>query len=278
MHKGKPTLDGEEASLKGLQPLFKWPGGKRRILSTLAGLIPLTFNRYFEPFLGGGALYFHLHPGRARLSDRNSELINCYIQVRDNVEAVIQKLHRWPNSEATYYAVRHHSPKDLTDAAARFLYLTSLSFNGIYRVNLRGEFNVPYGYKTHLIPCDSSRLRLYSQAMADAKLSCKDFKIALSSAKAGDVVYLDPPYTVAHGNNGFLKYNERIFSWPDQERLCHVATRLADRGAKVIVSNADHPSVLALYKEFSSIAVPRASVIAADSTARRAITERLFFN
>lgn len=169
--------------------------------------------------MGGGALYFALQPRRAVLADNNADLINCYQQVRDRPHRVIDWLSRMRNSEEHYYRIRQEAPEDPVKRAARLIYLTTLSFNGIFRVNRNGEFNVPYGRKTHVQPCDPARILAASAALSAARLVAADFETAIGAAQKSDVIYLDPPYTVAHGNNGFLKYNARIFSWDDQVRL-----------------------------------------------------------
>jgi len=258
-------------------PLLKWPGGKRRLLNSILPLVPRSFNRYFEPFLGGGALFFALAPKCAYLSDKNGELINTYAQVRDNPEAVIRKLCRLKNNEETYYTVRSSRPSSDVGRAARLIYLTTLAFNGIYRENLRGVFNVPYGFKTHLNPCDEHRIRETSRVLQHAYTREADFHTALKGARLGDLVYLDPPYTVAHGSNGFLKYNSKIFSWDDQLRLANLAKKLADKGCTVIVSNASHASIRNLYGGFSEKLIERNSVIAASSNYRAQVTESVYF-
>ncbi len=128
------------------EPLLKWPGGKRALLKEILPLFPTSFNRYYEPFIGGGAAFFALRPSEAILADNNPDLINCYEQVRDNPRVVIDHLREMPNTERDYYAVRASAPQERAAQAARFIYLCTLSFNGIYRVNLKGVFNVPYGY------------------------------------------------------------------------------------------------------------------------------------
>lgn len=175
-------------------------------------------------------MYFALRPRIAILADNNPDLVNCYVQVRDNPEKVIHYLRRLRNTEEEYYRIRRSSPRKPEAKAARLIYLTTLSFNGIHRLNLKGQFNVPYGHKTHVGPCDESKICAISAILAGAELLCADFEAALSAAGRGDVVYLDPPYTVAHGNNGFLKYNAKIFSWQDQLRLANVARDLSQRG------------------------------------------------
>jgi DNA adenine methylase len=258
-------------------PLIKWAGGKRRLLSDVRQFLPRDFSRYYEPFLGGGALFFSLLPTVARLSDANRELIEMYIEVRDNVESLIGALRRLRNSEEDYYRVRASVPRTGAGKAARLIYLCTLSFNGIYRQNLRGEFNVPYGYKTHLKHYEIDRLRETSMCLQGREILNQDFERAVGNARAGDLVYFDPPYTVAHGNNGFVKYNAKIFSWDDQKRLARTALRLKRLGCHVIISNADHPSIRELYPEFDVHEAERFSVMSASSEFRRPVRECLFY-
>lgn len=260
-----------------LRPLLKWPGGKRALAESIVALLPRAANRYYEPFLGGAAIFFAIRPTKATLSDTNNELINLYENVRDSPVELIALLKTYKNTEADYYQIRHQTPRTPLRRAARLLYLTTLAFNGLHRVNLEGRFNVPYGHKTHLLPYDETRILAASRALARADLRVADFEITTSRARAGDVVYFDPPYTVAHGNNGFLKYNERIFSWADQVRLAAHAHTLAHRGCCVIVSNADHRSINALYRDFKCIKVNRFSRIAASSEFRKPITEKIYY-
>ncbi|WP_082538961.1 Dam family site-specific DNA-(adenine-N6)-methyltransferase [Lysobacter sp. Root494] len=257
-------------------PLIKWPGGKRALVPKLIEHFPARFNRYYEPFFGGGALFFALQPAKAVLSDINQDLINCYRRVKEQPDDLIKALKRLRNSEEDYYRVRESKPRTELTKAARLLYLTRLSFNGIHRVNLRGEFNVPYGYKTHLDSVDDDLLRCTSDVLQNAKLEHGDFEETTAGAQPGDLVYFDPPYTVAHANNGFVKYNEHIFSWADQIRLAKHARALAAKGCHVFVSNAHHDSIDELYSGTRKIVIERFSVIAASSTHRRKITESLF--
>jgi DNA adenine methylase len=260
-----------------LPPLIKWAGGKRRLLHDIAEMVPARFSRYYEPFLGGGAVFFSLLPPAATLSDTNGELIEMYTQVRDCPEEVLSRLRRMPNSGQDYYRIRSMKPRTSAGKAARFIYLCTLSFNGIYRQNLKGEFNVPYGYKTHLNPCDALVLEKISGSLQGKTLLEGDFEEATSTAQEGDFVYFDPPYTVAHGNNGFIKYNAKIFSWADQKRLASVASRLKKAGCSVLVSNADHSSIRELYSDFQTHVIERHSVMAASSEFRRPVRECLFY-
>ncbi|HEX6370934.1 MAG TPA: Dam family site-specific DNA-(adenine-N6)-methyltransferase [Longimicrobium sp.] len=259
-------------------PLLKWPGGKRRLLRHIQPLLPAEFGTYYEPFAGSAALFFRIGPAEGVLSDTNSELINCYTQVRDNPDAVNNALSMLPSTEHDYYRIRALHPEDDVERAARFIYLTTLSFNGIYRTNQEGHFNVPFGFRPHLHPKPAGVIQQTSAALAGTELRCMDFEAALEDAAAGDLVYLDPPYTVAHGHNGFLRYNARIFSWADQHRLAALARTLSDRGCHVIVSNADHQSICDIYAGFRMVRIERQSSIAASQVHRRRITECVFLS
>lgn len=272
------TLEAPTNIRPPVQPLLKWAGGKRWLTKELLALFPARARRYYEPFLGGAAAFFAFQPKDSTLSDANAELINCYEQVRDHPEAVLRILGRFGNSEKSYYKVRGMQPASPVERAARLLFLTTLSFNGIFRQNLEGVFNVPYGHKVHLDPADPGKILSASKALQSSTLLCADFEHATRTAKRGDLIYFDPPYTVAHGNNGFVKYNAKIFSWEDQIRLASVAERLRARGCFVFVSNADHDSIRELYAGFDVRTISRHSKIAASRAYRKPITECLFFN
>jgi DNA adenine methylase len=257
-----------------IEPFLKWPGGKRLLAPALIQLTPKAFGRYFEPFVGSGALFFALQPQRAFLSDSNEQLIECYQEVRDNCDEVIEELRRLRNSNVDYYRTRKANPTKPAARAARLIYLIKLSFNGIYRVNRStGRFNVPYGWRTEREVLEEDKLRSASRVLHRAKTVCGDFDAVLKMAKAGDLVYLDPPYTLAHTNNGFVRYNQRLFSWADQVRLARSAAELAARGVHVIVSNAPHVSIIKLYPGFARTRVKRSSQIAADPSYRGSVTE-----
>jgi len=256
-------------------PAFRWAGGKRRLLSQIVPLLPKKYNHYYEPFCGGAALFFHLRPSIATLGDKNEDLINCYRQVKNRCEDVIDVLQGFKNTKRNYYEIRKANPQDRVERAARFIYLVELSFNGLYRVNKDGNFNVPYGYKTKK-KFDFDQIRYASKALADVKLVHGDFETTVAQAQAGDLIYFDPPYTVAHGNNGFVQYNEKIFSWDGQLRLARLANELADRGCIVVISNAEHSSIKSIYGNFTSHAVTRHSGIGAAAAARKHISEFVF--
>jgi DNA adenine methylase len=258
------------------RPFLKWAGGKRLLLKHIRPHVPQKFGRYFEPFLGGGALFFELIPREAFVSDMNPELINTYVQIRDNVDELIARLQQLAISAETFYKIRSVVPDDPMDRAVRFMYLNRTAYNGLYRVNLNGEFNVPFGCKPGTVLCQEDTLRAASLSLRGATISVTDFQTAVEPVNGGDFVYCDPPYTVKHNNNGFRKYNERIFSWADQVRLANVAHQLVKRGAHVIVSNAHHQDLVELYPGFQPVVVTRPSVIGGNLSVRGRIQEYLF--
>lgn len=259
------------------KPFLKWAGGKRWLSKILPSYLPESYKRYIEPFLGGGAIFFTLSPNSSFLSDVNSELINAYISIRDHPKEIylgLDDLNKRHNHDL-YYSIRGSKPKDNIESALRFLYLNRTCWNGLYRVNRRNEFNVPIGTKTSVLFEDDNFFAI-SKALKNAELSAVDFEVAIDSASEGDLLYIDPPYTVKHNFNGFLKYNQSIFSWDDQIRLHDALVRAKYRGCHIIVSNADHQSVHSLYSDFSeTYTIPRASVIAGKSKARGLTSELL---
>jgi DNA adenine methylase len=256
------------------EPFLKWAGGKRLLLPQLLPLIRRPDNRrtYYEPFVGGGAVFFALRPRRAILADSNPNLIQAYEAVRDQVDQVVSALRRLRHCEAEYYRVRSSKPREAHTKAARFIYLNKTCFNGLYRENLDGVFNVPFGrHETSLVTCDVGQLLAASGALATASLRVADFEETVSTARAGDVVFFDPPYTTAHSNNGFIEYNASVFSWQDQFRLSGLVEKLIDEGVHVVMSNADHHSIRELYESKKRITIhtlERWSTIAGKSTKR----------
>jgi len=260
------------------RPFLKWPGGKRWLTRYLPDLLKgRTYTTYFEPFLGGGALFFALEPPRAVLSDINGDLINTYIQVRHRPHQLVRRLKALPVNNTTYDRFRNLSPKRQVDRAVRFLYLNRTAFAGMYRLNQKGSFNVPFGggQRTPEPLWNEDLLVNASKALKGAELRSIDFEQLLTEAGAGDFVYCDPTYTVAHNNNGFVRYNERNFSWDDQKRLADTCRRLAGDGATVLVSNADHDDVVRLYRGSRVYRLDRMSVLCPDSEKRRPTTELL---
>lgn len=261
-----------------LQPFIKWPGGKRWAARQIAELVAARLSgTYFEPFLGGGAVFFHLRPPKAVLADINEDLIATYKTVRRDSGAIIGHLRRYRVTEEDYYRMRERDPKDSVARAARFLYLNRTAFGGVYRLNLDCRFNVPYGggERTPAILWETEILENAARALRKAQLKVSDFEPILDLARTGDVAYCDPTYTVAHDNNGFVRYNERNFSWSDQRRLAAVAGAAARRGATVIISNAHHASIRELYPTAQFITLTRISRISPKVSHRRPVDELL---
>jgi len=199
---------------KFFRPIFRWAGGKNWLLKDLQKFLPSSFNNYHEPFLGGGSIFFNMNSNnKAFLSDCNSDLINAYSQTRDNLEELINLLKKFKNTKDEYYRIRGTQYSLPIEKAAQFIYLNRTCYNGIYRVNYKGEFNVPYGFKKYRKLFEFERFRKASELLKRAELLSYDFELSLENIKEGDFVFLDPPYTVSHIKNGFLKYNENIFSW-----------------------------------------------------------------
>ncbi len=264
-----------------VSPFLKWLGGKRWLTTEIRSRIQsLKFDRYIEPFLGGGAVFFSLLIKPAILSDINKELINAYIQVRDNPDEVLKRLQTLKTDANTYYRIRATKTRGLLNRAARFIYLNRTAFSGIYRVNDKGEFNVPFGNYINgtKILWREGLLHKSSEALKGARLIISDFEEVINGAGKGDLVYCDPTYTTMHNNNGFRKYNEKCFSWKDQERLATVCEKAASKGATILVSNAYHKNLLDLYGGFEAHTVERKSVLCPDSSKRKIIQEYLFIN
>lgn len=261
---------------KIFHPFLKWAGGKQWLSAFLKPFIQQGKGRYIEPFLGGGSVFFASQPKRAWISDSNKELIDTYKTIQNDAESIIARLKRFSFTEECYYRVRESNPLSPIGKAARFIFLNRTCWNGLYRVNRQGKFNVPMG-SFESMPDFSVTERLMGAKMAlrGATISCQDFEQAVQKAKAGDTVFLDPPYTVAHKNNGFLRYNERVFSWHDQQRLAFTSAALRDKGCRIILTNADHPSIIDLYKDFKVKKLKRKSLVASKKTKRRPITELL---
>ncbi|MFC1480521.1 DNA adenine methylase [Candidatus Omnitrophota bacterium] len=260
------------------KPFLKWAGGKRSLIEELLKLVPSKYNRYHEPFLGGGALYFALKPRKAYLSDMNEDLMNAYIQIKDSKEKVIKHLSKIKHSKEEYYRIREWKPFKQHLKAVRFIYLNRTCWNGLYRVNSKGGFNVPFGKYNNPMICDVENINNVNACLRGVGLNIADFGKALNKAKKDDLIYLDPPYTTSHKDNGFIKYNSKIFSLDDQYRLRDKMTELNSVGCKIIMSNADHKTIRKCYKGFNIKAVKRRSLISGIMSNRRIVTELIIKN
>ncbi len=262
------------------EPFLKWAGGKRWLVRSHPHLFPKFSGTYFEPFLGSGAVFFHLQPEKAVLSDKNKALIDTYSVVRDFPHALHSRLAKFQQLHSTrfYYETRSSIPSGKIDQAARFIYLNRTCFNGLYRENRKGEFNVPMGTKTQ-VQFPEGTLADLSKQLKNADLVPRDFEDTLNKVRQGDFVFVDPPYTVSHNNNGFIKYNDVLFSWEDQKRLADAVRRASKAGAYVLVSNANHNALVELYSGFMTrYALARASILSGKPTGRRGTEEAVFLN
>lgn len=269
-----------ESKQKVISPFLKWAGGKRWLVSSHAQLFPKTFNKYYEPFLGSGAVFFSLRPAESILSDLNQELVDCYIAIRDEWHSVenFLSIHHAKHCKQYYLEIRSSKPHGTAERAARMIYLNRTCWNALYRVNLKGEFNVPIGTKQSvLLPSDN--FSDTSSLLKNSIILHRDFENIVNEACDGDFVFVDPPYTVKHNFNGFVKYNEKIFQWSDQVRLSKCLIRASNRGCKILLTNANHQSIVDLYKDFFElIPLERNSVIAASSSKRGKYAELIIRN
>jgi len=260
------------------RPFLKWVGGKGRLLAQFSPLFPDEIGTYHEPFLGSGAVFFHLKHrigGRAFLSDRIKDLVTTFGAVRDDVEGVIRHLERHVYKQGHYYRVRAQNPARLSTSglAARFIYLNRTGFNGLYRVNRRGQFNVPFGRYTNPTICNVECLRRASKSLAEAEIKQRGFQELPGWVEAGDFVYLDPPYHPLSQTANFTSYTANRFEEADQRALAQVCHELNVTGARFMLSNSDTPVVRDLYKDFDIHQVFAARAINSQSSKRGKIPE-----
>lgn len=275
----QPQPEGPSARLvrKLPAPFLKWVGGKRQLIPAMEVMLPERFSRYFEPFVGGGALFFHLKPRFAVLADINHELVDCYRAVRDCVDEVLQDLRQHRHDEDYYYAVREQRPQDLElhRRASRTIFLNRTGFNGLYRVNRSGKFNVPFGRYSNPVLCDEDNLRACSQQLGAAHIDTLPFDEVEEMAGPGDLVYFDPPYVPASATANFTAYAADGFHLRDQERLAEMVKRMGGRGVNVMVSNSDTPLTRELYEGLHLHRVMARRNINSDTKGRGAVPELL---
>jgi len=232
--------------------------------------------RYVEPFLGSGAVFFALQPKSAVLADTNEDLIACYRGVQQDAEGVAARLLTLRTDEDSYYRVRAERPRADITRAVRLIYLNRTSFNGLWRVNRKGDYNVPYGHKQVDLAWLVDDILAAGRSLQQAELLCQDFKSTVSYRRAGDLIYCDPPYITGHQNNGFRQYNQKLFSWDDQRELANRATKAANRGVHVIVSNAHHDALADLYGELRASEHLRRCSLSGLASGRGDVPEYLF--
>jgi DNA adenine methylase len=262
-------------------PFLKWAGGKTQLLGQLIPLLPGSgINRYHEPFIGGGALFFAVGPPRSYLSDLNPDLVNCYQVIRGQVEDLIEALDEHVYEQEYYYEIRAQDPRDLgdVDRAARFIYLNRTCFNGLHRVNRKGQFNVPFGRYSNPTICDADNLRRVASALRSTTLQCAGFEKVLDRARAGDLVYFDPPYQPISATSSFTSYTSSTFGPTQQAALADVFCQLDRKGVKVMLSNSDAQFIRDLYEGFEISEVQAHRNINRDAARRGPITELVVRN
>lgn len=273
-----------------VRPFLKWVGGKRQLLPELVKYVPKLTSKhtYYEPFIGGGALLFELQPPKAAINDSNRELINCYEVIRDSLDELLEELSnaKYSNSETSYYKMRDldRSKKypNLSEVqkAARIIYLNKTCYNGLFRVNSQGQFNVPFGRYKNPNFLDDAVLRAVNKYLNsnDITLSNQDFKEAVEDAKKGDFVYLDPPYDPVSATASFTGYDVNGFNRNEQERLKKLFDALTTKGCKVMLSNSCTDFIQDLYKDYQVKIVRATRSINSNALKRGMVDEVLVFN
>jgi len=265
-------------------PIVKWVGGKRQLMCELEINMPKTYNRYFEPFIGGGALFFYLQPDNAYISDMNEELINLYQVVRDNVDELITDLQKHDISKEYFMEIRNIDRTEEYESwsdvqkASRFIYLNRTCFNGMYRVNSKGEFNVPFGHYKNPRILDENNLIHCSNLLQRTEIKHADFSEILKKVKKGDFVYFDPPYVPLSETSSFTSYTKDGFDIDMQFKLRDVCDELDSMGVKFLLSNSDTKLVNELYENYNIKKVFASRQINANADGRGKITEVLVRN
>ena len=267
-------------------PFVKWAGGKSQILPQITMALPEKLGRYYEPFVGGGAVFFSLRPTNSTISDANFELINAYRVIRDDLRGLLKEignLQKLRISRTLYNKFRDMDPETLTShkRAARFIFLNKTCYNGLYRVNRNGKFNVPFGkYRRMPRLCDENNLREIQSLLQNTELVFSNYEVPLRRAKAGDFIYLDPPYSPEPETTGFVSYTKKSFSASDQTRLASKFKELHRRGCLIMLSNSDTKLVRELYSEFraTSLQITAGRMINCVGSERMGYRELLVLN
>ena len=240
------------------KPFVKWAGGKRQLIPILNENLPKSFGTYFEPFLGGGALLFHIlterNGQRCSISDLNSDLVLAYTTIRNKIDGLVSSLKNHEknyqkDSKAYYYSIRESNPRSEIEKTSRLLFLNRTCFNGLYRVNSKGKFNVPLGRYTNPNIVNEENLRSVSEILQSSKVSirCRDFEAVLRDAKKGDLVYFDPPYQPVSDTANFTSYTNKDFTIDDLERLGELCNKLDSKGCSVLLSNSNSKQVADIF-------------------------------
>lgn len=277
-------INSSSTYVEGAVPFLKWAGGKGQLLKQYEHFLPSRkqIHRYFEPFIGSAALFFYLQPNNALLADSNKILIETYRVIRNDVENLIRVLQDYKNDEAFYYKIRALNPDQMgaVKSAARLIYLNKTCFNGLYRENKKGEFNVPFGRYTNPNICDPERLRSASRALQGVELLIADFEKATAECDVGDFIYFDPPYVPITATSSFTSYHRDGFTVNDHIRLAETFHRLASKGCGVMLSNSSAPLVYDLYggRGYTITEIEARRSINSNPNRRGPITELLITN
>ena len=267
------------------KPFLKWAGGKRQLISQMDPFFPIKFNKYIEPFVGGGAIFFYLLPKRAILMDINQELINVYNVIKNNIKELINSLKKHINEQEYYYKIRNldRDPsiyESLTNVekASRTIYLNRCCYNGLYRVNSKGQFNVPFGRYKNPQFCDEKNLIAVHKALKNVEIVNASFEKCLDFAEKDDFIYFDPPYVPISSSSNFTSYTKDNFGREDQIKLLDVFKALDERGCKVMLSNSYNDFILDLYKGYKINILQAKRAINSDAKKRGEIRELLITN
>lgn len=273
-----------EKELASTYPIIKWAGGKRQLIFDLTKNLPKKFNRYFEPFIGGGALFFELQPDNAYISDINEELVNLYSVIQNDVEALIEDLKKHEVSKEYFLKIREADRKpsykkwSKVSRASRFIYMNRTCFNGLYRVNSQGQFNVPFGNYSNPRIIDEHNLYNCSELLKKTQIECKSFTAILDEVEKGDFVYFDPPYVPLNETSSFTSYTKEGFDIDMQFQLREVCDELNDRGVYFLLSNSDTKFINELYSAYEIKKVFASRQINANASGRGKIAEVLVRN
>lgn len=275
----------QKVAMPAARPILKWVGGKSQLLNDLVRRVPDFRGVYREPFFGGGALFFELFAagkleGGTVLSDLNRNLIDVYLGIRDDVDGVISILKRHKYEMDYYYRIRALDPKklSLTQRAARVIYLNKTCFNGLYRENSTGKFNVPFGKHKRPNFCDEANLRLAAEVLSAVEIENEDFEQSVNRSEAGDFVYFDPPYHPVSTTSNFTAYSQKGFNQADQIRLRDLMKALTKKGVSVMLSNSDTPFIRELYKDFKIESVRASRSVNCKGTSRGKVSEVIVRN
>ena len=265
---------------KPKRPILRWAGGKKHLVPHLTKLLPDSCGRYIEPMVGGGALFFSITPQDSLLADVNDDLINFYRVLRDGPDKLIPKLLRLRASSELYYSMRAKQPRSDVGKAVRFAYLNRLCWNGLYRVNRRGEFNVPIGSRLPAELWNAASLWAAVESLQGVRLESSDFASILDLAQSGDLVFVDPPYRRgANGSNGFNRYTSGRFTMEDHHRLATKIMELDKRGVRILLALANQRALMQLYPNtLRKRVVASKSLVSGHSKGRRPVREAILFN